>query len=459
MSAVTLMLICIGALLTAQWVRRAPADPAVAALMERWQAPPEALGTNAFKHLWLIEWDIPGPERAAVLAEDRRRALAQAQAFLRAPAGSLPPPDYTSSAGSRFVRWSLDALPQLDCGREQDRCLDGLADIDAEAWRRLDSAPLLRERLAAVHGFGHLRVEEALHFATYVVVAPERTGASRVWLAMAARAFRSGSQAEGLGMACRELATSRRFAEGSAHLITRMGESSRILSAVHLTVEMLAEYPADALLPNECAVLSAPLPADSVSMCAVVGAEHRWLRHSLQLAMREGVSDVWPAEAGEFSHWLFDLDLSLQWRARAMSWACDPEVLAQMHRGEAAVIQRVRDWPSHRPALQCAANPVGCTLDRVSQPDLSLYVERIMDELAALRMVAVLAELRPHLARSAPIEDALDRLAPSDALAARSLRLHEGRLGWEGPSPKRSLGLWPLPASRLVREPDPGPLP
>ena len=420
--------------------------------MARWQAPPAAKGENAFKHLWLIEWDIPQPEQAAVLAENRRRAMAQAQSFMRAPAGSMPAPDYTIRADARYQRRPLDTLPQLDCGGELDTCLDGLEAIDAEAWRLLDSAPLLRERLAGVHGFGHLRVDEPLHFATYVAAAPERTGASRAWLAMAARAFRSGSPEEGLGMACRELATARRFAEGSTHLITRLIESGRVVGAAHLSADMLAEYPADAPLPAECAVLSAPVQVDSVSLCAVVGGEYRWLRHSFESALSGGVSEIWPAESGEASRVLFDVNLTLQWRARATSWACDQEVVAQMQRGEAGVIQRVRAWPAERPTLQCMANPVGCTLDRVSRPDWSSYVERVMEELAALRMLAVLVELRPKLAEGMPVEKAIGQRAPPETLTAPRLRVQGQALGWHAPPPKRAPELWPLPASRLARE-------
>ncbi|MFN7782167.1 MAG: hypothetical protein ACK5PG_05475 [Lysobacterales bacterium] len=444
-------------LVVAAWlVRRAPPDPAVATLTARWKAPAEAAGPNAFEHLWLIEWDIPESERAAVVAEDRRRALVHAEALQRAAAESAPPPVLTRSANARFPRWPLEDLPQLDCGGSQSECLDGLAAIDAEAWRRLDSASLLSARLAAVHEFGHLRVDDALHFATYLAVTPERTGASRVWLAMAARAFRAGSTEQGLGMACRELATARRFAEGSAHLISRLIESSRIIEAAHLAADLLAEYPAEVPLPAECEVLSAPLQAPSVSLCAAVGGEHRWLRHEMKAASSVGVSDLWPAESGQPSRLLFDGNLSLQWRAQAMSWACDQDLLAQMQSGDPAVIRRVREWPADPPMLQCLANPVGCSLDGVARPDLSVYVERILEEAAALRMLAVLVELRPKLAEGLSIEEVLAQRKPPETVIEPRLGLQDQALIWQGPPPKRALGLWPVPASRLSKAPAAG---
>ncbi|SDD17398.1 hypothetical protein [Aquimonas voraii] len=456
LAAAALVLVCAIVLVVVWHVRRAPPDSAIAGLIARWQAPSQALGANAFKHLWQIEWDIPESERAAVLAEDRRRALAHAEALLRAAVESAPPPVLTRSADARYPRWPLEDLPQLDCGGREAECLDGFAAIDAEAWRRVDSAPLLSARLAAVHEFGHLRVDDALHFATYLAVAQERTGASRVWLAMAARAFRAGSTQQGLGMACRELATARRFAEGSTHLITRLIESSRILAAAHLAADVLAELPAEAPLPAECEVLTAPLQAPSVSLCAAVGGEYRWLRHSLESAFNGGVSDLWPAASGEPSRLLFDGELSLQWRARAMSWACDQDVLAQMLRGDPAVIRRVREWPADPPVLQCMANPMGCTLDRVSRPDLSVYVERILEEAAALRMLAVLVELRPKLADGLSIEEALAQRKPPETVIEPRLGLQDQALIWQGPPPKRALGLWPVPASRLSSEPAAG---
>lgn len=453
LAAGALLLICIALLVAAWLVRRAPPDPAVAALTARWEAPPEAAGANAFEHLWLIEWDVPESERAAVLAEDRRRALAHAQALLPAAAESAPAPVLSRSADGRFPRWPLDGLPQLDCGESRDECLEGLAAIDAEAWHRLDGAPGLSARLAALHEFGHLRVDDALHFATSLAVTPERTGASRVWLAMAARAFRAGSTEQGLGMACRELATARRFAEGSTHLISRLIESSRILEAAHLTADLLAEYPAEAPLPAECEVLSAPVQTPAVSLCTAVGGEYRWLRHSLESALSGGVSDLWPAESGEPSRLLFDVDLSLQWRARAMAWACDEEVVAQMRSGHPAVVRRVREWPAEPPRLQCLANPAGCTLDRVSRPDLSPYVERVMEEAAALRMLGVLVELRPRLAEGLSIEEVLARRTPPETVIEPRLGLQDQALIWQGPPPKRALGRWPVPASRLLRQP------
>ncbi len=453
LAAGALLLICI-VLLVAVWrVRRAPPDPAVAALTARWEAPPEAAGPNAFEHLWLIEWDIPESERAAVAAEDRRRALARKEALPHSAAESTPPPVLARGADGRYPRWPLESLPQLDCGGGQAACLDGLAAIDAEAWGRLDGAPGLGARLAAVHESGHLRVDDALHFATYVAVMRERTGASRVVLAMAARAFRAGSSEQGLGMACRELATARRFAEGSIHLISRLIESSRIREAAHLTADLLAEYPVNAPLPAECEVLSAPLKATSVSLCTAVGGEYRSLRQTLESAFSGGVSDLWPAESGEPSRLLFDVDLSLQWRARALSWACDEEVVALMQSGNPAVIRRVREWPEDPPMLQCLANPAGCTLDGFSRPDLSPYVERVMEEAAALRMLAVLAELRPKLAEGLSIEEALAQRKPPETVVEPRLGLQGQALAWDGPPPKRALGLWPVPASRLLRQP------
>jgi hypothetical protein len=87
---------------------------------------------------------------------------------------------------------------------------------------------------------------------------------------------------------------------------------------------------------------------------------------------------------------------------------------------------------------------------------LSVYVERILEEAAALRMLAVLVELRPKLAEGLSIEEVLAQRKPPETVIEPRLGLQDQALIWQGPPPKRALGLWPVPASRLSKAPAAG---
>ncbi len=448
---IMLSVLCIAGLgLTAWAVRRAPAEPALAALIEQWRVPAAAPGTNAFSHVWLIKWDIPDADRAAVLSEDRSRALQRARELAQAAGTAELAPRFVSSAESRFTGWPLEALPQLRCGDGGDACLSGLASVEPEAWKLLDRAPQLQDRLEAVHGFDHLRADDDFHFATYMTAAHERSEAARVWLALAARTFRKEDPSQGLAMACRAVETSTRFAEHSSHLISRLIESRQIRASLHLTAELLAEYPLHAPLPSECERLRHAMEPQLGSLCAVMGAEFRWFEASIRLAMQGETADAWPSDAGDSSSLLFDPGLTSQWKASSMSWACDEDVLQQIHRLDPEVIQRVQDWPWEPPALQCAANPVGCTLSRISRPDLSTYVAWLMNELSALRMARVLLELRPLLMEGRSMSEAMKHLKAQGVPEAGRIRLEDAQIEWEMPSREGSaLSRWPLPGSRV----------
>jgi hypothetical protein len=449
--AVVLVLVVALLLLTAWAVRRAAPDDELARVIAAWQAPPPAPGANAFEHLWLIEWDLPEAQRAAVFADDRERTIEQANATAAAPAGSVPAPEYVSSAEGRFPRWALEDQPQLQCVRAEDACLSGLSEIEPEAWQRLEQAGGLRERIEAVHGFGHLRADDALHFASFASAATQRSHTTRIALAIAARTFREQSPVQGLSLACREVATARRFAGHSAHLIARMIKSSLLRASLRLVGELLAEYPLQAPLPTECALLAQPPEPEVGSMCAVAGAENRWMRHALLLAVEQGSADVWSADLGDPSSPLFDVGLSVQWHARALAWSCDQGVLEQVRSDDPAAIARVSQWPADPPVLQCIVNPVGCTLARVAQPDYSRYVARGMDDLAVLRMGQLLIQLREAQARGEDSDVALARLARPILNQRRWKLTKSGTLELEMYEVSRQATIaWPVPGSRVA---------
>lgn len=448
---VSLVLVVVLLLLTAWAVRRAAPSDELARLIAAWQAPPPAPGTNVFEHLWLIEWDLPEAQRAAVVAEDRERMIEQASATAAAPAASQPVPVFASSAEGRFPRWALEDQPQLHCARAEDPCLSALPAIEAEAWQRLEKAVGLRERIEAVHGFGHLRADDALYFANSETAATQRSRTVSIALAIAARTFREQSAAQGLSLACREVATARRFAGHSANLLSRMIESSLLRASLRLVAELLAELPVHAPLPTACAVLAKPPKADVGSLCVVLGAEHRFVRHTLNQAMAQGRSRARSDAGRELSSLFFDVDLSAQWHARALAWACDQGVLEQMRSDDPAVIARVSQWPADPPALQCAANPVGCLVARGASPNMSRYVARSMDDLAMLRMGQLLIQLREAQARGEDPEAALARLARPILNQRRWKLTKTGTLEQEMYEVSRQATLaWPVPGSRVA---------
>src|SRR5699024_155178 len=117
------------------------------------QLPPPQ-GSNAFPALWLLQWDVPEAEQAAIVAEgaERFRALPPPGDPARGAAG-LP-----SVAAERYQgpEPRLPAAPG-SCERREDGCLGRVrAARDAHAARLEQSAHLV-DRVQAVFDHDHYR--------------------------------------------------------------------------------------------------------------------------------------------------------------------------------------------------------------------------------------------------------------------------------------------------------------
>ena len=380
--------------------RGAPPDQR-AALAEM-RKPTALPGDNAFEAMWLLPYDVPEAERAALVDEDAR-ALAQwlegAATPGSAPA-STPPAPYRSVAATRYgVDSAGEPLPM--CG---EGCLAAVeADLDAMVERSRAQAGLVA-RVRELSRYSHYRNLLPAHPATPF---PDLGGIARARTAHAV-AFAQGSRLEAIDGVCSEIAGWRRLLPNSESLIVAMVAAGSTERLVELFADMLARMPAGAPLPPSCEVAFAPLQAEDGAFCNAMTGEFQWT----QTALRSGALDT--------RTFAFDPEATAARSAQVMRFPCS----------EAATAARLADRPVRSPyaglgmmRLECIANYAGCVMSDIAAPAYEDYPKRGMDHRAHLRVGAALMWLH----REGAGADALGRL-PATLQAGRAIEAIDGRM-------------------------------
>lgn len=348
---------------------------------------------NAFGWLLFADYPVPVDQIDGLLAAELER-LASSPTARTDPSNPLDPlwRAEDSPALAAFTR--LPALPSADwlCGSHDDSCLQ----------RVREHADVVRAELE-VH-VPRLAHEQSLQQYDYLRIPEEFPGPppfgalqslGRLPLTASALAQVDGRTAEALALLCRQASVWRRLQANSDQLIVQMAAAARFRAGAKLRAEIAAEAPQ--IDDPACEQAFALLNDEELRLCPAMAQEYRF-----QAGMSELLNANVASELG--GKWLFN---EVHFRARI--------ALPLGHYCLPAHAERIRTrQPSSPPSARCSYsqalfNPVGCTLAAVASPDWDRWHRRLLDNDAALKLLASADWLR-HQAPAGDRAEALARL-------------------------------------------------
>ena len=353
--------------------------------VEMFEALPPPQGSNAFPALWLLQWDVPETEQAAIAAGDAERF--GALPALGDPARTAALKDFRSAATRRYpdLEDTLASEP-ASCGLRAAGCLEHVrADRDAHA-ARLQRASRLVERVEAVADHDHYRslLPPALDmpFPKLQLTTLAQT--------RHALQFVDGDVDAALAGTCRALGGWRQLAGDSDSVLVAMFAVAGIEGHAGLLAEMLAELPVDHPLPAACGQALAPPQAGEFGLCTAMRGEWEYGLTALDMIEPE---QGW---YGRMSRSLvLDRDATAALSAENLAWSC----------GEAAVRAVAEDHPMSPPhqdrgilRFECVANAVGCILMDIARPAYADYGLRMQDARARIGLLRTLEWMRGRAA-------------------------------------------------------------
>lgn len=358
---------------------------------------PAPEGSNAFPALWLLQWDVPEAEHAAIVAEDAERFRALPP--WGDPARAEATWDLGSVAAGRYqnLRAGLADVP-ASCGVGEGGCLARVrADRDAHA-ARLEQSARLVDRVQAVFDHDHYR--SLLPAAFDGPIPPLQLmslGQTRHALQ-----FVDGETDAALAGTCRRVDGWRRIAGNADSLLVAMYAAAGIQGDGHLLADMLAELPPAHALPSACVAALAPPRPDGLGLCPALRGEWEFGMSAFDAMHAEAGAGL----GGRVARWLLlDREATAALSASNLAWAC----------GEQAAQAVAQDRPMRPPQpdggrwrFECVANASGCTLMEIARPAYAGYGQRLQDAGARVRVLGTLAWLR-------------ERAAAGDARSARDL--------------------------------------
>lgn len=373
------LLLIVGLWVAARLLGPSSAQERALAMMEQ---PWQPQGRNAFAAFWLLTYDVPEAEQAAIVAEDARRL----DAMLSDDGGIGAGMDFESSAEGRYP----DLLPSSEdramfCVTGAD-CYRKVAD-DLDAYQALvQRNEMLLARIDRLSDHDHYKSVFPQHIDSPIPMAGFDSGALR--LTQHAVQFASGDQHGALDRVCRDIGTWRQLGANSDSIITRMvGIRNSTDRHGQLLAELVQSMPPGVALPQSCAVALSPMSAEELSMCRPMQGE--FLLASSAMAMHmDTAEDSW--SRGVESALFYSVDMTKAAIADRFGTTCAPEVLQQIADDVAAEPY----VPNAMPWWQCAGNIYGCILGRIPQPAYADYVHRAQDQAARVQLLATLLWLR-----------------------------------------------------------------
>ncbi|WP_101925813.1 MULTISPECIES: hypothetical protein [Luteimonas] len=355
------------------WSRLRGPTPEQRAALALLETPNAFEGRNAFDAIWVLPYDVPDAEIAAV-------ADADMQALTEAAQIRDEPLSFTTVA-ARYPDLDPAQRTVTPCGADGAKCLSQVyAALDEYASLVGDNARLI-ERVEALASYDHHRSRlPPDHRAPF----PPFTLLSWPITAHAVR-FAQGDRAGAIEATCRGITTWRRIGVRSDTLIVRMlGIWLATEGYGALLARMVAELPRDIPLPSSCeAALAAPVAADA-SICPAMRGEFAWSMGATE-AIPEMRRHTW------WSWLVLDRDGFRAFMAEQMITPC-------IDQGIPLQIDYRRVFPANSVPLwrrfECIANSAGCIVGDISGPGFGSYVWRAQDQNARLQLLATLAWLR-----------------------------------------------------------------
>jgi len=366
---------------TFAWYRlRGPTEEqqAALALMRKDYRP--AHGVNAFPLLFYLSYDVPAERLDAQMAVDVEKVRKQIDAY---------------KAGETNITENADTdappLPSLSQAENAALCRkDCLAKVSAQpdaVRAALAAHPVEVARAQAFERADFNWNEFPANMFSPIGYMGFING-QRFWLSAFALKYAEGDRTGALAATCRNLAAWRRMASASNTQIGALMSDARMNDAIRLYADMLVGLPADAVVPEDCALALRPVAAADVDRCAQLAgtlaeqeAMFRWVggrtpqaRWYERLVGTEGI----------------DVRQTTALTAQTLAASCGSDAIARFLADELPRKAQVR-FPS---GLECIANRAGCFIAPMMASTYATYDEATLDRAAHLRLAATLLWLR-----------------------------------------------------------------
>lgn len=414
---------------------------ALAALSDR----PGFEGSNAFKALWLLPYDVPKEEWDAVIAADIEAHQQQWQGWLQSndswPSGSTAEAHYPSLLPDPADR-------DLFCRPAQHNCLDHVrADVDAIAALVTRHEPLL-DRMTALASHDYLQSV----FPPHLPFLTPGFQINRYLQTRHALDFVEGRVDEALADTCTHLLAWRRLGTHSDTLIMRLiGHAHEMQHSAVLLADMLAELPSGHPLPATCETIQEPPALEALSICQPLQGEFQLLAAANEVinSPANQPADTFAQRARQPLHrLLFNAEATNARLAPSYGQWCSDELQAAIPADDPAPAM---PEPAGRFNLRCLSNLLGCQLSDMGSVHMVAYHVRHLDYGAQRRALSSLIWLHQN-AVNGDFADAFARLPAELQSDTRPVRLEADQrriaVALHNPSETPEFSL-PLPGSRF----------
>jgi len=390
-----------------------------------------AHGSNAYPWLWFAEFDVPPDQLDAAYRENRDKVMAWARAF-NGQVTELPPPPQANAP--KLPRLSHDAQQAL-CRIGETQCLAKVRSHPDAVRAALATQARRLEREEALSHFDY--VWDDMPPSPLLTIPPFTLGLGLGQNAIALD-FIDGRHAQALDRVCTQITTMRRLHAHSNTLISTLILAANMQSGVRLFAQMLAEMPADAPLPASCAVAFAPVTPDDVDLCPSFQFEFAFAGSQAVL----GPPEPWYRSPS------FSAAMTRRMQAAGYAMACEPATTNQLLADQPVTLV---SSATRADAFDLLANSAGVVLSGMTLPQFRSYLARQQDQVATLRMGALLIWLRDTPAQGMSLDQRLtQRPAWMRFGDDRHLRVTpDGRgllLDARFQPVRRDAVAWPLPA-------------
>jgi hypothetical protein len=351
-------------------------------------------GRNAFDLMWLLPFDVPAEDMAAVIEADRQALEAAddgSELDWRYSTAELAYPDLTPP----------ETDMEMFCRDDAAGCLERIR-TDVAAYRDLvERNRRLIERAAQLTDFDLY----AYRMPPSLYARMPRMMLGNLAMTRHALWFVEGRHQPALAQVCRDIDGWHRLAAHSDSFIVSMA-GVRFSSELNgdLLMQMLAELPTEVPLPAQCDALREAPAADELWLCEQARGEMRMLY--------AGLAEIDELTAEETPAWdwlsplFLDRTATSAMTAENFSHYCSPDAMERVELDlappPAAEQQRLLRF-------ECLGNWMGCILQEIGEPSYKFYQERLLDHGLRLKLIATVMWLRDQHPDPADLEQRIEQ--------------------------------------------------
>jgi hypothetical protein len=333
---------------------------------------PPVHGNDASDALWLLDYDVPDEQVAAVAAATRR--------FAGQRDGARPMRD----PRLQFPRFAAAPEPGPDqgvCDAGKPGCLDFVMDNRALVAAELDRNRRAVDASLAIAAYDGVRLGVPMHLDTEL---PSPGSQRRRVLASFAYRFASGERLLAVQAVCRDIGGWRRLGGNSDSLVLSMVGVGFVSQDLMLLTDMMAQMPKDTELPDDCTVALQDSEDYEFDLCPAMRSENSSTADVHEAVLAKPAGDPSP------SAWAVDWRNFEALRAGELARYCQPELVAQLRHDHRIILP---------PAPTCSrwrrmADPAGCLYADISSGSYEKYLDRRADQAQMLALARTVVWLR-----------------------------------------------------------------